>query len=67
MWQSMARGVSIEADYLNGEIVLLGRLSGVPTPINAALLALVKQAAREGTEPGSLPIDEVIRRVSVGE
>ncbi len=39
MWQSMARGVSIEADYLNGEIVLLGRLHGVPTPINAALLA----------------------------
>ena len=27
---------SIEADYLNGEIVLLGRLHGVPTPVNAA-------------------------------
>jgi 2-dehydropantoate 2-reductase len=67
MWQSMARGVSIEADYLNGEIVLLGRLSGVPTPINAALLALVKEAARDGIEPGTLSIDEVIRRVSAGE
>ena len=32
------RGVSIEADYLNGEIVLLGRLHGVPTPVNAGLL-----------------------------
>jgi 2-dehydropantoate 2-reductase len=67
MWQSMARGVSIEADYLNGEIVLLGRLSGVPTPINAALLALVKEAAREGIAPGTLSVDEVIRRVSAGE
>ena len=67
MWQSMARGVSIEADYLNGEIVFLGRLHGVPTPINAALLELVKQAAREGILPGSLSVDEVIRLVSTGE
>ncbi len=52
MWQSLARGVSIEADYLNGEIVLLGRLHGVPTPVNAALLDLVKQAAREGITAG---------------
>jgi 2-dehydropantoate 2-reductase len=27
---------SIETDYLNGEIALLGRLHGVPTPVNAA-------------------------------
>ncbi len=37
-WQSLARGTgSIEADYLNGEIVLLGRLHGVPTPVNLML------------------------------
>ncbi len=35
-WQSLAKGSgTIEADYLNGEIVLLGRLHGVPTPVNA--------------------------------
>ena len=67
MWQSMARGVSIEADYLNGEIVLLGRLHGVPTPVNAGLLQLVKRAAREGVAPGSLSVDEVIRVVSADE
>ena len=67
MWQSMARGVSIEADYLNGEIVLLGRLYGVPTPTNAALLELVKQAARQRIPPGSLSVDEVIRFVSTNE
>ena len=40
-WQSLARGTgSIEADYLNGEIVLLGRLHGVATPVNAALQRL---------------------------
>ena len=32
-WQSLARAASaVETDYLNGEIVLLGRLHGVPTP-----------------------------------
>ena len=37
-WQSLARGTgSIEAEFLNGEIVLLGRLHGVPTPVNALL------------------------------
>src|SRR6185437_14303824 len=36
--QSLARGTgSIEADFLNGEIVLLGREHGVPTPVNEAL------------------------------
>src|SRR5689334_5987853 len=35
-WQSLQRGTGrIEVDYLNGEIVLLGRLHGVPTPVNA--------------------------------
>lgn len=33
-WQSLQRGRSLETDYLNGEIVLLGRLHGVPTPVN---------------------------------
>ena len=36
-WQSLARGLPVEVDYLNGEIVLLGRLHGVPTPVNALL------------------------------
>lgn len=34
-WQSFARGTSSEVDYLNGEIVRLGRATGVPTPVNA--------------------------------
>jgi 2-dehydropantoate 2-reductase len=40
-WQSLTRGTgTIEADYLNGEIVLLGRLHGVPTPLNELLQRL---------------------------
>lgn len=54
-WQSLARGVgSVEADQLNGEVVLLGRLHGVPTPVNEALRRLIWRAAREGWPPESI-------------
>jgi len=63
-WQSLARGTgAVECDYLNGEIVLLGREHGVPTPVNAALQRLVADAARAGTPPGSMTLDELDRRI----
>jgi len=63
-WQSLTRGTgSIEADYLNGEIVLLGRQLGVPTPVNEVLQRLANQAARERRAPGSLTADEVLALV----
>jgi 2-dehydropantoate 2-reductase len=53
-WQSLARGAgTIESDHLNGEIVLLGRLHGVPTPVNAALQAWARRAAARGDAPGA--------------
>ncbi|MEO3799856.1 2-dehydropantoate 2-reductase N-terminal domain-containing protein [Nonomuraea sp. B1E8] len=57
-WQSLARGSgSIEADYLNGEIVLLGRLHGVPTPVNEVLRSEANRAAREKLPPGSMRLE----------
>jgi 2-dehydropantoate 2-reductase len=54
-WQSLARGTgSIEADYLNGEIVLLGRIHGVKTPVNDIVRRVANEFAREGTAPGSM-------------
>ena len=51
-WQSLARGTgSIEADYLNGEIVMLGRLHGVDTPVNAALQRIANRAAGSSGPP----------------
>ena len=39
-WQSLERKAgTTEVDYLNGEVVLLGRLHGVPTPVNTVLPA----------------------------
>jgi 2-dehydropantoate 2-reductase len=59
-WQSLARGTgSIEAEYLNGEIVLLGALHGVPTPVNALLQRLALQAAAEGRPPGSMTVEHL--------
>ncbi len=59
-WQSLARGAgSIEADFLNGEIVLVGALHGVPTPVNALLQRLASRAAAEGAAPGSWTVEEL--------
>jgi 2-dehydropantoate 2-reductase len=60
-WQSLSRGTgSIEADYLNGEIVLLGREHGVPTPVNETLQRLANQAAANRIPPGSLTPEEIL-------
>jgi 2-dehydropantoate 2-reductase len=59
-WQSLTRGASsVEADYLNGEIALLGRLHGVATPVNVLLQRLVTDAARERRAPGDLPQEQL--------
>jgi 2-dehydropantoate 2-reductase len=54
-WQSLARATgSIEADFLNGEIVLLGRQAGVPTPVNEVLQRTANTLARERRPAGAL-------------
>ncbi|HEV2311245.1 MAG TPA: ketopantoate reductase C-terminal domain-containing protein, partial [Acidimicrobiia bacterium] len=64
-WQSVARGTGdVEADFLNGEIVRLGRTHGVPTPVNAALQRLAGDVARGRVEPGSLAEADVVRLLS---
>jgi 2-dehydropantoate 2-reductase len=67
-WQSLIRGTgTIEADYLNGEIVLLGRLHGVPAPLNELLQRLATTFARERRAPGSLPVAELVRLADEAE
>jgi 2-dehydropantoate 2-reductase len=61
-WQSLARGTgSIEADHLNGEIVLLGRLHGVATPVNEVLQRLANEAAEARRPAGAMPVEELLR------
>jgi 2-dehydropantoate 2-reductase len=64
-WQSLARGTgSIEADFLNGEIVLLGREHGVPAPVNEALQRLANRAAANRLPPGSLSPEQILAEVA---
>lgn len=60
-WQSLERRLgTIEADYLNGEIVRLGQQYGVPTPVNAILQYLAGRLARERRPPGSVNPDKIL-------
>jgi len=63
-WQSLARASgSIESDYLNGEIALLGRLHGIPTPVNVVLQQMGERMSRERMPPASLTAAEIERQV----
>ncbi len=63
-WQSLQRGTgTIETDHLTGEIVLLGRLHGVPTPANSTLQILAADMARTGEPPASRSVDDVLRAI----
>ena len=54
-WQSLARGAGrIEVDSLNGEIVLLGRLHSIPTPVNEMLQHVANDLARTKAPPASM-------------
>ncbi len=59
-WQSFQRGASsVEVDFLNGEIVLLGRLHNAPTPWNEALQRVLGLSAAAGETPGTRTVDHV--------
>ena len=63
-WQSLMRGTgSIETDYINGEIVMLGRLHGVPTPANTVVQHFAAVAAHERWSPGTVTVEELMRAV----
>jgi 2-dehydropantoate 2-reductase len=60
-WQSLRRGTgTIETDYLNGEIVVLGRRHGAPTPVNELLQRRANDAARRKLPPGSITAKELL-------
>lgn len=60
--QSIRRNRPTEIDYLNGEVVQLGKQVGVPTPLNAKVVELVHYVERTGR---FLSVNE-IRRAAGG-
>lgn len=54
-WQSLRRGSgSVESDFINGEVVLLGRRYNVDTPINDMLQRTCRDMVRGNIAAGSL-------------
>jgi len=63
-WQSVQRGLgTVEADYLNGEVVLLGARYGVPTPVNALVGRLANQVAWDGRPPGAMTESDLLAQI----
>ena len=63
-WQSVTRGASgVEVDHLSGEIVLLGRWHGVPTPVNELVQRATSDLARRGGAPRSLDAADLLARL----
>ena len=59
-WQSLAKGASsVETDYFNGEITLLGRLHGIATPHNAYLQSLAQRMLVAGVGAASMTPEQV--------
>ena len=47
MLQSLEKGSITEIDFINGSVVRCGQQHGVPTPVNATLVACIKGIERE--------------------
>jgi 2-dehydropantoate 2-reductase len=64
-WQSIARGSgSIETAYLNGEISLLGRLHGLPTPANDLIQRTAAELAKASDPERKVPESEILSRLN---
>jgi 2-dehydropantoate 2-reductase len=65
-WQSLRRRTGgVETDYLNGEVSMLGRRVGVPTPVNDHLRAVSWRMAADRAEPGSIPAAELLKELEL--
>jgi len=61
-WQSIARAKPTEIEYLNGEIVRLGRELGVATPLNELVVALMQRVAAGRRHLGAPEIEQAFRQ-----
>jgi len=59
-WQSLVKGATaIETDFFNGEVMMLGRLHGVPTPTNEFLQRYGARLLRREVRAGSVKPEEL--------
>lgn len=65
MAQDVVKGRRTEIDFMNGHVVAEGRRAGVPTPVSAAVLALMRQVDHRDARPDAGNIDLVLRRAGL--
>lgn len=61
-WQSVARARPTEIDYLNGEIVRVGREAAVPTPLNGLVVTLLRRVETERRYVTAREIEQAFMR-----
>ena len=59
-WQSLMKGATtLETDFFNGEILMLGRLHDVPTPANEFLQQYAARLLRGELRPGAVTTEQL--------
>jgi 2-dehydropantoate 2-reductase len=59
-WQSLVKGAStLETDFFNGEVLMIGRLHGVDTPTNEFLQRYAARLLRGEIPPGSVTTEQL--------
>ncbi len=63
-WQSLMRSTgNIEAEQLNGDVVMLGRFLGIKTPYNNVLWRVAEEMATKREPPGKFTVEELTKMV----
>ncbi len=59
-WQSLMRSTgNIEAEQLNGDVVMLGRFLGIKTPYNSVLWRVAEEMASRRELPGRFTVEDL--------
>jgi 2-dehydropantoate 2-reductase len=65
MGQDVTKGRPTEIDYMNGHVVAKGREVGVPTPVSAATVEMVREVDAGTRKPDPQNIGQVLKRAGV--
>src|SRR5438552_17292236 len=65
MGQDVTKGRPTEIDYMNGHVVRQGREAGVPTPVSAATVEMVREIDAGTRKPEAQNIGAVLRPAGV--
>jgi len=65
MAQDVAKGRPTEIDYMNGHVVEQGKAKGVPTPVNTAVVEVMREVDRGTRKPAPENIGLVLKRAGL--